>query len=74
MTTFEDGRIVGTYQADGDGLLLVTVPWDRGWAVTVNEQRVEPLKAFDSAMMAIHVGAGESQVELANVSPGLVVG
>lgn len=74
VTTFEDGHIVGTYQADEDGLLLLTVPWDRGWTVTVNGQKVEPEKAFSGAMMAIPVGAGESQVELSYVSPGFTAG
>lgn len=74
VETFDDGHIAGTYQADEDGLLLLTVPWDRGWTVTVNGQEVEPRQAFDGAMMAIPVGAGESQVELTYISPGLAVG
>lgn len=74
VTDFSDGHIAGTYRAEAEGLLLLTVPYDKGWTVMVNGERVEPQQAFGGAMMAVPVEAGESEVELSYMSPGFLPG
>ena len=74
VTDFSDGHIAGTYRADDDGLLLLTVPYDKGWTVMVNGERAEAREAFGGAMTAVPVEAGESEVELSYMSPGFLPG
>lgn len=64
ISSFTDGAISGTYQADSDGIMLLSVPWDGGWKLTVNGSEVQPQKAFDGAQMAIPVSAGANQIQL----------
>lgn len=72
--TFEDGLIAGVYQATEDGLLMLTVPYDDGWKLKVNNAEVELKTAFDDTFMVIPVAAGDNEIVLTYVSPGLVSG
>lgn len=73
-STFEDGRVAGTYRADGPTTLLFSMPYDRGWTVEVDGQLAELLPALDEGMSAIQVDAGEHRIEMSYRSPGLTVG
>ncbi len=46
-TVFEDGRIEGEYTAVDDGNLLLSVPYDEGWTVTINGAAAELVPAAD---------------------------
>lgn len=72
-TTFDDGHVVGDYFATQEEILLTTIPYDTGWTVTLNGERVEP-EIVDDALIAIRVPAGENHVEMNYVSPGFIPG
>lgn len=82
MDTPEGGRPEGHLllrQPDpGRGLLFgrdlfTTIPYDAGWTVKVDGQRVETYGVAD-ALLAFDVGAGEHTVELSYSTPGLLMG
>lgn len=84
ITTWEDGHIEGSIEVAGDRVLLLTIPYDRGWTVTVNGERVEAAPAFGGGFMAIPLTGEEADaasaatttatVELSYLSPGFVPG
>lgn len=73
-SVYEDGYVSGSYTADADGLLLLSIPWDSGWDVAVNGQAVNPQKAVEGALMAIEVKRGANAIEMTYRSPGLRLG
>lgn len=74
VTSFQDGRLTGTYDADADGTLLTTVPYDEGWTVRVDGERVDYTATVDDALIAVPVHAGHNEVELTYMPRGLIAG
>lgn len=66
---FEDGYVGGSYTADKDGWMLLTIPYDEGWEAYVNGERVEILGGAN-ALTVISIEAGENQIELKYHIPG----
>lgn len=72
--SFSGSGISGTVTADSDGWLMVSVPHEAGWTVTVNGAQVETRGAFGNALTLVPVTAGQNSFEMTFVSPGLVPG
>ena len=71
---FGGSRISGTVDAAEDQVLLMTIPNQDGWSVTVNGSAVEPQDVANGALMAIPVQPGENRVEMQFTTPGLHAG
>lgn len=71
---FGGSRISGTIDAAEGQMLLMTIPNQTGWSVTVNGNAVEPQDVAEGALMAIPVEPGENQVEMRFMPPGLIPG
>ncbi len=74
ITSFSDGYVEGSYSAYGDELLLLSIPVDPGWNITVNGERAEPLSVYGGALTALDVEGGENEIVMKYFTPGLVVG
>lgn len=72
--SFAGSGISGTVTADSDGWLMVSVPHEAGWTVTVNGAQVDTHGAFGDALTLVPVAAGENRFEMTFVSPGFVPG
>ena len=72
--SFAGSGISGTVTADSDGWVMVSVPHEAGWTVTVNGAQVETRGAFGDALTLVPVAAGENRFEMTFVSPGFVPG
>lgn len=72
--SFSGSGISGTVTADSDGWLMVSVPHEAGWTVTVNGSQVETRGAFGDALTLVPVTAGENSFKMTFVSPGFVPG
>ena len=72
--SFSGSGISGTVTANSDGWLMVSVPHEAGWTVTVNGAQVETRGAFGNALTLVPVTAGQNCFEMTFVSPGLVPG
>lgn len=53
--------------------LVSTIPYDAGWQVTVDGEKVQTMKNWD-CMLAFEVNPGEHQIELRYQPPGKTVG
>ena len=71
-----DGYLKGHITLDDNQLIYMSVPYDEGWTVYLDGQRVEPVKIADS-FLGIKAGAGKHTVEMKYVPegfrPGLVL-
>lgn len=73
-TVFEDGRIEGDYTAKDDGNLLLSVPYDEGWNVTVNGTAAELAPAADKGLSCLSVQKGANRIMMTYKTPGALAG
>lgn len=71
---FEDGRIEGEYTAEDDGNLLLSVPYDEGWTVTVNGAAAELTPADDKGLSSLNVQKGTNRIVMTYKTPGALAG
>lgn len=73
-TVFEDGRIEGEYTAKDDGNLLLSIPYDEGWNVTVNGTAAELTPAADKGLSSLNMQKGANRIVMSYRTPGAFVG
>lgn len=73
-TVFEDGRIEGEYTAKNDGNLLLSVPYDEGWNVTVNGTAAELTPAADKGLSSLNMQKGANKIVMTYKTPGALAG
>lgn len=73
-TVFEDGRIEGEYTAKDDGNLLLSVPYDEGWNVTVNGTATELTPAADRGLSSLNMQKGANRIVMTYKTPGALAG
>lgn len=73
-TTFEGGHVSGTYHADQTTGLLLSIPYDKGWKVTVDGTSAELSPAYGSGMSLLEVPEGDHEIEMTYKLPGLSMG
>lgn len=73
-TVFEDGRIEGEYTAKDDGNLLLSVPYDEGWNVTVNGTAAELTPAADKGLSSLNLQKGANRIVMTYKTPGALAG
>jgi len=59
--------------AKAQDVLFTTIPYEEGWKVTVNGEKVETIKTLDS-LIAIQLESGEQIIEFKFIPSGLVLG
>lgn len=73
-TVFEDGRIEGEYTAKDDGNLLLSIPYDEGWNVTVNGTAEELTPAADKGLSSLNMQKGANRIVMTYKTPGALAG
>ena len=58
---------------EGDGLLVLTIPWDAGWRVTLDGETAQTQEVQD-CLMAVPVTAGAHELDMRYVPAGLIPG
>lgn len=71
---FSDGHACGTYRAEEPIGLLFSIPYDKGWAVTVDGVKSDLSPAFGGGMSMLEVTEGTHEIEMTYRSPGLNAG
>ena len=61
ITGFESTRILGTIEAERDGLLYTSIPSDGGWRVLVDGEEVEPVLVGD-VMLCVPLSQGSHEI------------
>lgn len=59
--------------ADNSDLLVLSIPYEKDWIVTIDGQKVEPLKVMD-ALMGFEVTKGNHIIELKYIPRGIIIG
>ena len=73
-TVFEDGKIEGEYTAEDDGSLLLSVPYDEGWTVTINGATAKLTAAADKGLSSLNVQKGTNKIVITYKTPGALAG
>lgn len=76
IETFEETRIKGHVTAKEDCLLYSSIPFDKGWQVTVNGSPVDEndLVALGGGLLGFHLSKGNHTIELRYMPKGLWAG
>ena len=69
----DDGLIEGIYHSGEDGYLLLSVPYDSGWKITVNDLPVNVQKGINT-FLTIPVKQGENRIQCMYKTPGVSLG
>ena len=71
---FEDGKVEGEYTAENDDNLLLSVPYDDGWSVTINGAVAKLTPAADRGMSCLNVQRGTNSIVMTYKTPGALAG
>ena len=77
LTEFSDTKLSGTVTAKQDGVVYLSIPYEKGWSVQVDGQKAELFTMF-GAMSGVKVSAGTHEITLkyspAGFIPGVLIG
>ena len=73
ITEFKTTHILGTVDADRDGLLYTSIPQDGGWHAYADGQEVDPVLVGD-VMVAVPLTAGSHEVEFVYRNAAFAIG
>jgi uncharacterized membrane protein YfhO len=73
LSSYQDGAVDATFDAQHDETLLFTIPYDSGWTAYVNGKQVHTSKLYNG-LLGVPVSKGLSTVELRYTTPGLSCG
>jgi len=73
VETYSDTSVKGYIEADADGLMFTSVPYDSGWTVYVDGKKTET-KALKESLMYIEMPQGYHDIEMVYVPAGFAAG
>ena len=73
ISKYDDTHITASVIANDDRVLFTTIPYEKGWSVTVDGTKVETF-AFKDAFLAFELEEGTHQIEFQYTPYGLKVG
>lgn len=73
LTSFSDTKLKGKVNALSDGVLYLSVPYEKGWTAYVDGKKADTFRVF-GAMTGIKVSAGEHTVRLEYIPDGFIPG
>jgi uncharacterized membrane protein YfhO len=73
IESFTDTSILGRMKAASDGLMIMSIPFDKGWHVKVDDQEVKTL-ALDDSLLSFEISKGSHKIELRYFPDRLLMG
>lgn len=73
ITEFSDADIKGTINALEDGIMFLSMPYEKGWTAYVDGEKAETCSVF-GAMTGVRVSAGQHDIRLVYVPEGFAAG
>ncbi|HEX8899575.1 MAG TPA: YfhO family protein, partial [Chthoniobacterales bacterium] len=73
LNSFAQNRITGDLRLDQNGILILQMPFNRGWHAYQDNEPVPVVRA-DAGLLGIPIKAGEHRIELRYRNPWLVPG
>ncbi len=76
IITFDDTLVEGTFTAEKDCLLYTSIPYDKGWSITIDGEEVKQgdIVAVGDALIGIRVGKGDHNITFSYEPVGLMAG
>lgn len=74
VTEHSDTHIAGTVITDEYGVMLTTIPYDKGWNVMVDGEAVETFPIAGEGLLGFYVAEGAHDVQMTFTPSGLVPG
>lgn len=73
LVDYGDTYLEGDIHADWEGRLIFSIPFESGWSVYVDGEKVQA-EAFQDALISVHLTEGEHHIRLQYETPGIRVG
>lgn len=73
VDSYTSDSLTGEVGMEQDGLVLFSIPYDKGWSVQLDGQKADIVPVAEG-LLAIEAKAGSHRVELSYVSPGFYAG
>ena len=73
VTKMESDKIGGTITMEERGRLVLSIPAEKGWRVTVNGEKTEP-QTFGGCLMAFDLEPGTYEIQMKYIPQGLIPG
>lgn len=73
VTKLESDKIGGTITMEERGRLVLSIPAEKGWRVTVNGEKTEP-QTFGGCLMAFDLEPGTYEIQMKYIPQGLIPG
>lgn len=74
ITEFTDTKITGTVNADEDGLMFTSIPYNAGWSVTVDGNEADLVSIAEDGVIGVDIPAGEHEVVFSFEPQGFYLG
>ena len=76
IESFTDTEITGTLNAAEDSIIYTSIPYDKGWKVTVDGKEVSEndIVTVGDALLGVRVSAGNHSVKFKYTPRGIVIG
>ena len=73
LTGFSDTEICGKVKAKEDGIMFLSIPYEKGWKVYIDGEKTETFKLLQ-AMLGVRVGKGEHDIRIEYTPEGFPLG
>ena len=73
ISSFSDTEICGTVDVKEDGVLFLSIPYEKGWSVYVDGKKTETVKLMQS-MLGAEVSRGHHDIRISYIPEGLRTG
>ena len=73
VTSYDSSHLTGTVDFAGNGALFTTIPYDKGWTVKVDGQKVTAQAAY-GALLSVSVSKGIHEIKFSYQPPGFWAG
>lgn len=70
---FKDTDILGSVEAKRDGIMFLSIPYEKGWSVYIDGKKAETFKLLQ-AVLGVRVPAGRHDIELKYTPEGFPLG
>lgn len=73
LSKINENKIEGTINAEYDGMMIMSLPYDKGWSIYVDGKRTEPT-SINEGLMALNLTAGEHTITMKYSPEGFKLG
>ena len=73
ITSFKNNTIEGNINARSDSTLMVTIPYEKGWNIYVDNKKVDYYEVIDT-FVGFDISEGEHKIKMVYEVPGLNLG